>query len=150
MSSSLAAVSGILLTILWAFSRVAVTEMLLLVSRRPAEPDVDHSQIWIRGDVGLRNETSRKYTHLTNLLDVAIAACDKGTVLFLLGIAFVTLAERKGTSVVSKNAAKAIQAWLQHFCDMCFGYLAVGDRQLFAAAHALPPTQNGIKHQVTW
>ncbi len=37
--------------------------------------DLDQRQIWITGDVDLRNETeSRNYTHLMNLLEVVIAA----------------------------------------------------------------------------
>jgi hypothetical protein len=88
--------------------------------------DLDQSQIWIRGDLDLRNKMSRNYTHLMNLLEVTIAAFDETI------------------SVVSEGAAKAIQDWLQPFCDMCVCYLAVSDRQLFAAAHALLPTQNGF------
>jgi len=60
--------------------------------------------ILIRGDLDLRNETeiSRNYTHLMNLLEVAIAAFDKAI------------------SIVFEGAAKAIQDWWQHFC-VCFG-----------------------------
>ena len=46
MSSSLAAVSGILLTMRWAFSSVAVTETLLLVSRKPARAHITFVQFW--------------------------------------------------------------------------------------------------------
>ena len=38
--------------------------------------DLDQGQILIRGDGDLRNELSRKYTHVMNLLGVTIAACE--------------------------------------------------------------------------